>query len=167
MSKEDENLFKTLLDKKKQLKQPIKRQPETHKKIMEKKHNDLDEDESSQVICLTTILSLSSLIQTLKKTMKPFLTKIAIMVELTLSLWMITFLGHKAMRTYTVAQNGFPNPLDYQLICWDLFKAISEDKAAAFSADKMKILQDDQDLKAQVLEYHNSRQNFNQGEKYL
>ncbi|EGO30357.1 hypothetical protein SERLADRAFT_404563 [Serpula lacrymans var. lacrymans S7.9] len=102
--------------------------------------------------------SLFTLIQILKKTMKPLWTKIAIMVEPTFSLWIITYasLGHQAMRTYTITQKGFQNPLNRQFICWDLLvKATSEDKdkAAASLADKIKVLQDNQDLKAQVLEY--------------
>ncbi|EGO04426.1 hypothetical protein SERLA73DRAFT_148941 [Serpula lacrymans var. lacrymans S7.3] len=88
---------------------------------------------------------LSTLIQTPKKTVKPLWTKIAIKVEPTLNLWIPTHLGHKAMRTYTITQNSFPNLLN--------LKATSENKSAASLANRMKILQDNQELKAQLLEY--------------
>ncbi|EGO02417.1 hypothetical protein SERLA73DRAFT_150181 [Serpula lacrymans var. lacrymans S7.3] len=153
MSKEDENLLKTLLDKMKAVEAADIEVASNTQEVNGEEHNrdDLVEDESSQMICLMTILSLSTVIQTLKKTMKPLWTKIAIMVEPTLSLWIITHFGQKAMRTYIDTQNGFSNPLNCQSICWDLLvKATSENKYAASLADKMKILQDDQDLKAQV-----------------
>ncbi|EGO30848.1 hypothetical protein SERLADRAFT_404840 [Serpula lacrymans var. lacrymans S7.9] len=144
MSKEDENLLKTLLDKKKAAEASIKAaknsdisdnhvQPiSSHPNTEEDNGTPLDQDSNHG---RANSQSLNN--------------------NITCLYYIFISLDYKAIRTYTITQNGFPNPLNRQSICWDLLtKATSEDKAAASLADKMKILQDDQDLKkAQVLEY--------------
>ncbi|EGO28152.1 hypothetical protein SERLADRAFT_405815 [Serpula lacrymans var. lacrymans S7.9] len=141
MSKEDENLLKTLLDKMKAVEAADIEVASNTQEVNGEEHNrdDLVEDESSQPINCHS--------NTKEDNEAPLDQDSNHGRANSQSLDN----NAKAMRTYIDTQNGFSNPLNCQSICWDLLvKATSENKYAASLADKMKILQDDQDLKAQV-----------------
>jgi hypothetical protein len=63
----------------------------------------------------------------------------------------IAISGHKALRLHVATVEGFPSSADRDQLCWDLI--LESSKQDKLLWEKMKVIQGDDTLKAQLIDY--------------